>query len=387
MIEVCHKSNVRANCLPEMKKDRVYKLVMKLDSQSCEIDEAQCGCPAGRGPKASCKHIAALCYALEEFTRLRQLPDFVACTDRLQTWNQPRPKKLKPIPVEDMRTRKQQLMPPPVRACQQTRAVSQFDPRPKEFRAINPETLENFRCGLLKLNKPCAFTQLLIPSVDKVDHDHSYCNRSGSVMASTTMSTVVEDDQVKSQKSQIVDARIMSETVMAEVKDGLNVSSRMRMEIEMKTRQQSAEKEWHTVRVRRITSSTCGQILTQKSKTVALLVRVLYHKRLTPPPPPIAWGLQNEQVACRSYQQHMLSIGHSGLTTQPIGFIVHPTKGWFGASPDAKVYDPSSHANCHGIAEFKCPYSKRDISPQEACQDPQFCCELQSGTTHTFYQK
>ena len=223
---------------------------------------------------------------------------------------------------------------------------------------------------------------MLIPSVDKVDHDHSYCNRSGSVMTSTTMSTVVEDDQVKSQKSQIVDARIMSETVMAEVKDGLNVSSRMRMEIEMKTRQQSAEKEWHSVRVQRITSSTCGQILTQKSKTVALLVRVLYHKRLTPPPPPIAWGLQNEQVACRSYQQHMLSIGHSGLTTQPIGFIVHPTKGWFGASPDAKVYDPSSHVNCHGIAEFKCPYSKRDISPQEACQDPQFCCELQSGTIH-----
>ena len=166
MIEVCHKSNVlclRANCLPEIKKDRVYKLVMKLDSQSCEIDEAQCGCPAGCGPKASCKHIAALCYALEEFTRLRQLPDFVACTDRLQTWNQPRLKKLMPIPVEDMRTRKQQLMPPPVRACQQTRAVSQFDPCPKEFRAINPETLKNFRCGLLKLNKPCAFTQLLIP--------------------------------------------------------------------------------------------------------------------------------------------------------------------------------------------------------------------------------
>ena len=87
MIEVCHESNVlclHANCLPEMKKDRVYKLVMKLDSRSCEIEKAQCGCPAGRGPKASCKHIAALCYALEEFTRLRQLPDFMACTDRLQ---------------------------------------------------------------------------------------------------------------------------------------------------------------------------------------------------------------------------------------------------------------------------------------------------------------
>ena len=79
----------------------------------------------------------------------------------------------------------------------------------------------------------------------------------------------------------------------------------------------------------------------------------------------------------------MINNGHSGLTTNPCGFIVYPTMGWLGASPDAKVYDPSIHPSyidCNGIAEFKCPYSKQDKSPQESCQDPNFFCELANGS-------
>ena len=45
---------VRADCRPEMKKDRVYKIILKLDRRSYEVDGAECGCPAGRGPRASC---------------------------------------------------------------------------------------------------------------------------------------------------------------------------------------------------------------------------------------------------------------------------------------------------------------------------------------------
>ena len=62
--------------------------------------------------------------------------------------------------------------------------------------------------------------------------------------------------------------------------------------------------------------------------------------------------------------------GHNGLTTKACGFIIHPTKGWLGASPNAKVNDPSREL--FGVAEFKYPYSKRDVSPLEACCDPNF---------------
>lgn len=82
---------LNAVCLPEMRKDREYKIQMVL-SPSAEILYAEDGCPAGRGPTGSCKHIAAFCYALEEFVRLGFTRPFLSCTSRLQTWNQPRKK-------------------------------------------------------------------------------------------------------------------------------------------------------------------------------------------------------------------------------------------------------------------------------------------------------
>ena len=54
--------------------------------------------------------------------------------------------------------------------------------------------------------------------------------------------------------------------------------------------------------------------------------------------------------------------------------VVHPNKGWLGASPDATVNDLDELSS--GIAEFKCPLSKADVSVQTACKDKDFYCEL-----------
>ena len=68
------------------------------------VNSALCGCTAGKGPSASCKHIGALCYALANFCSLGQLPGFVTCTGVLQQWNRPRPKKQDPIAVDVKKT-------------------------------------------------------------------------------------------------------------------------------------------------------------------------------------------------------------------------------------------------------------------------------------------
>ena len=54
---------LQATCLPEMRKDRVYKQSTCLNYKTLDITGACCGCPAGKGPTASCtcKHIGALC--------------------------------------------------------------------------------------------------------------------------------------------------------------------------------------------------------------------------------------------------------------------------------------------------------------------------------------
>ena len=77
-IKVANENNlyIRAKCIPEMKKNLIYKINL-LNKETLDIAQTECGCPAGKGPHASYKHIAALCYALEEFSRFGKLPDFL----------------------------------------------------------------------------------------------------------------------------------------------------------------------------------------------------------------------------------------------------------------------------------------------------------------------
>ena len=66
------------------KKKDVYKISLSLFNDSYDIQAAACGCKAGLGPKASCEHIGALCYAFDEFCKSGQLVDFLTCTEQLQ---------------------------------------------------------------------------------------------------------------------------------------------------------------------------------------------------------------------------------------------------------------------------------------------------------------
>ena len=85
-----------------MRKDRVYKVIISLSKTTWDMLSAACGCPGGCGPVASCKHIAALCYAFCDFCEHGVLPHFLTCTDKLSKWNRPRSKKVDPIPVSDV---------------------------------------------------------------------------------------------------------------------------------------------------------------------------------------------------------------------------------------------------------------------------------------------
>ena len=164
------------------------------------------------------------------------------------------------------------------------------------------------------------------------------------------------------------------------IKRSFQVSNALHFHIEEDTRQQSSCKKWFSVRAQRVTGSICGKIVTQK-KTISLLRQCLYPKPMPEPlPPALSWGRQNEAVVCRKSTEFMIRNGHTDLTTHPCSFIIHPTKGWLGASPDAQVNDPS--CSLVSIAEFKCPFSKRDQSPQDACANTNFYGEIVDGQFH-----
>ena len=50
-VEVNKNICVKAKCLPEMRKDRVYLLKVVIKSGESDIVYAECGCPAGMGPQ------------------------------------------------------------------------------------------------------------------------------------------------------------------------------------------------------------------------------------------------------------------------------------------------------------------------------------------------
>ena len=115
--------------------------------------------------------------------------------------------------------------------------------------------------GTSKLLQPYSITHSLVPSVDRVDHDHNYYHKSDS--GSSHVKLPIDSDQPKQND---MDVRITTAKKISEVKSSLSVTNTIRWDIESKTRQQSATKEWHYARVRQITSSICGQILTQKKE-------------------------------------------------------------------------------------------------------------------------
>ena len=61
-------------------RQKMFEILVILDG-SGDIIHANCGCEDGHGPESTCKHIAALCHALEDFVKVFVLPEDVQlCT-------------------------------------------------------------------------------------------------------------------------------------------------------------------------------------------------------------------------------------------------------------------------------------------------------------------
>ena len=139
-----------------------------------EIVFASCPCPAGKGLLASCKHTAAACYTLEEFSRLKSTRNLETCTSGLQIWNQPRKRKLDPQCVYDNNFAKKAY------GKEIKLAKSPYDPRNPSHRNINSQEVNSEILDRICKAKPdCGFFHLL--SNEKVDKepDVSSCGLPG----------------------------------------------------------------------------------------------------------------------------------------------------------------------------------------------------------------
>ena len=100
----------------------------------------------------------------------------------------------------------------------------------------------------------------------------------------------------------------------------------------------------------------------------------LYPKPLDPPPKPIAWGRSYESVAVQKYvtERSNTTVWKSGL----LSFMLR-MDGLVQLQMVVHVHNEASQID--DILEVKCPYSKREVSPEKACNDSAFCCKLAEG--------
>ena len=390
---------VKANCLPEMKKDRIYVVKIALEKEKFDMLGAECGCPAGRGPHGSCKHIGALAYALADFVRFKKSPEYLTCTDKLQEWNQPRARKVEPLPACELGGRRRELVPSKMRA---RGSMAVFDPRPLHLRQPDVKAMESLRCDLLAISKPCGFLSLLIPSVEKISHDHTYSRSSvvsneNSDPATQEVVCPIDAEEVDCHTEVDVETQelllILAEPTKTadSIIEELTLDEEKRQTLEEGTRSQSSNQVWFEACQKRITASKCGLILNQKKKTVALLQSVIYAKPFLYVPKAVKWGRENEEPARQKYIHFMESNGRKGLKVSQAGFVTHPQKGWLGATPDGWVSDPIFTPSC-GILEIKCPYTKKNQSLDEALQDDNFYLRRVNGSIeldkeHNYYHQ
>jgi hypothetical protein len=94
--------------------------------------------------------------------------------------------------------------------------------------------------------------------------------------------------------------------------------------------------------------------------------------------------------AIKKYKECKQDEGNSVDVCSASGFIVNPSSPWLGARPGFLVSDSNEQTCSLGLGEVKCPFSKRENTIKEACEDHSFFLVLQkirscsNETMHTF---
>ena len=114
---------------------------------------------------------------------------------------------------------------------------------------------------------------------------------------------------------------------------------------------------------------------TKRSKKVEKLVYSRFKGNIA-----TQYGTQMENVARECYTKFQQDNGHPNLTTIHTGLVISADHPWLAASPDGRVHDPSD-PHPYGLAEYKNPYSVREMTLSEACEkSSSFCLEKHTET-------
>lgn len=159
-----------------------------------------------------------------------------------------------------------------------------------------------------------------------------------------------------------------------------------REEIQVVTKQtlkQAQNKTWHQERRGRMTASMFSRLV-RCIKPEWAIKQILYPGG-DAYSEALSYGRRHEDDAVVAYT-NLKSLYDVDVQVFETGLHIHPGFPFIAASPDRLVTDGKEE----GLLEVKCPITKKGMTPEAACQDKKFCCEMVNGevtlkTTHAYY--
>ncbi|XP_060858281.1 uncharacterized protein LOC132935681 [Metopolophium dirhodum] len=126
--------------------------------------------------------------------------------------------------------------------------------------------------------------------------------------------------------------------------------------LEESTKNQSESELWKVERSIRLTASNFGKVCklrltTSRKNTVKSILYNTFSGNLS-----TNYGIENEPIARISFEKVI------NLKIKPAGLFVDKTYHFLAASPDGLIEDD-------GIIEIKCPYTIKDLTPEDAIQN------------------
>ena len=151
---------------------------------------------------------------------------------------------------------------------------------------------------------------------------------------------------------------------------------------EKRTNSQTECQQWFEQKKYRITPSNPLKILIRQ-KNFETLIENLFVKNkkcsnITKEA--LNHGKEFEPIARQIYIDVMkFKLKH--VSFRENGIVIQPLLYWLAASPDGLTTDESS-TPILGLIEIKCPFSKRNLHPQDMLKDKNFYVELRDGMPH-----
>ena len=161
---------------------------------------------------------------------------------------------------------------------------------------------------------------------------------------------------------------IASDEILENVTSKVGISGGLSFNVCCATIKQNTESTWYIERSKRSTASNFGKVLNRRRNILptsivnSITSRANYGKKSMPSS--LKWGIELEDVAIEKYEQSF-----PDLSVKKCGFVASPQWPWLGCSPDGIVMKDDTPVGC---VEVKCPFSKKDMTFQEACNDTKF---------------